>query len=118
MSRTEQMTDLDERAVSAAEADLERVLSVEPSPEFMAKVRNRIAAEPPVRNWSWGRLGLAVAAASAVLVVFVLGGGLSVQDNGQPSSDSRHEDVVLGANPADAVVQGPPPTPVLISSRA
>jgi hypothetical protein len=54
MSRTEQMTDFDEREVSAAEADLERLLAIEPSPEFAAKVRGRIAAEPPARRWMWG----------------------------------------------------------------
>ena len=48
MSRTEQMTEFDERAVAEAEADLERLLSIEPSPEFAAKVRARIAAEPAV----------------------------------------------------------------------
>jgi hypothetical protein len=39
------MNDFDERAVSAAEADFERLLSVEPSPEFAAKVRARVAEE-------------------------------------------------------------------------
>ena len=60
MSRTEQMTEFDERTVSEAEADLERLLSIEPSTEFAAKVRERIAAEPPVRRWNWGRLALRI----------------------------------------------------------
>ncbi len=50
MSRTERMTEFDERVVAAAEADLDRLLSIEPSPEFAAKVRARIAAEPPPRS--------------------------------------------------------------------
>jgi hypothetical protein len=114
------MTEFDEREVSAAEADLERLLAIEPSPEFAAKVRGRIAAEPPARRWMWGRLGLAVAAASAVLVVFALRGGLSVPDNGRPFPDSRHEDVVLEAEAATAskTIVPPPTGRIDVRSRA
>jgi hypothetical protein len=119
MSRTEQMTDFDEREVSAAEADLEKLLSIEPSPEFIAKVRARIDVEPPVRRWSWVRLVLPLAAACAVLMVLVLRGGLNVQDDGQPFSNAHREDVVLSApdlNAAKGVVPGPP-APVAVSPR-
>jgi hypothetical protein len=120
MSRTEQLSDFDERAVSAAEADLERLLSIQPSADFAAKVRARIAAEPAARSWRCGRFGLALAAASAVIVVLILRGVLSVQDDGRPFSSARHEDVALGApdRNAVAVVIPGPPAPVTVNPRA
>jgi hypothetical protein len=111
MSGTEQMTEFDARVVAEAETDLGRLLSIEPSPEFAAKVRARIAAEPPTRSWRWGRLGLALAAASALIVVFALRGVLSVQDDRRPFSSARHDDVALSApdlSPAKTVVTSPP----------
>jgi hypothetical protein len=107
MSRTEQLTDFDERAVAAAEADLERLLSIEPSPEFMAKVRARIVAEPPVRRWNWGRLLVPLAAAAAVVIVLTLSSNWSVRSPEPPLATSRQDDIVLSPpkpNEAPAVV--------------
>ena len=43
-----------EQPVSAAEADLERLLAIEPSAGFRARVRERVAAESRRRQrWSW-----------------------------------------------------------------
>jgi hypothetical protein len=96
MSRTEQMNEFDERAVELAEADLERLLSIEPSPEFAAKIRARIAAEPPVRSWNWRRLLVPVAAAAAVVVVLALSSrNWSVPSPEQPSTTSQQSDIVL-----------------------
>jgi hypothetical protein len=111
MSRTEQMTEFDERIVAEAEAELDRLLSIEPSPEFAAKVRGRIAAEPPARSWNWGRLALPLAAAAAVVIVLTLSSNWSVRGPEQPLATSRQNDIVLVAekpNEATTVPVTPP----------
>lgn len=97
MSRTKQMTEFDERVVAQAEADLDRLLSIEPSPEFAAKVRARIAAEPPPRSWNWGRLLVPVAAAVAVVIVLALSNNWSDRGPEQPLATSRQNDIDLAA---------------------
>lgn len=72
MSRTERMTEIDERIVSAAEADLLQLLSIEPSPEFAARVRFRIDNDRKARAPRWGWLGLGVAVATALILALVL----------------------------------------------
>ena len=72
MSRTEQMTELDERIVAEAEADLQQLLSIEPSPEFAARVRSRIHERHESRATRWGWIGLAIATAAALIFVVVL----------------------------------------------
>jgi hypothetical protein len=60
----------------AFERDIERALAIEPSPEFVARVRSRIAEEPsPLsRRFGWLFTGLATAAVAAavVLALFVV----------------------------------------------
>jgi hypothetical protein len=111
MSRTEQMTDFDEREVSAAEADLERLLSIEPSPEFAAKVRARIAAEPPARSWNWGRLLVPVAAAAAVVIVLTLSSNWGARSPEQSVATSRQNDIVLSAAKPNEATAPVPVTP-------
>jgi hypothetical protein len=111
MSRTDQMNDFDERAVAAAEADLERLLSIEPSPEFAAKVRARIAAEPPVRSWNWGRLLVPVAAAAVVVIVLTVLGTWHLRGPEQPVATARQNDIVL--NP-----EKPTETPAVVTIKA
>jgi len=73
MSRTERLTELDERIVAAAEADLRQLLSIEPSPELSAKVRARIDDNRESRAWKrWGWIGSAVATAAAVILAVAL----------------------------------------------
>jgi hypothetical protein len=64
------LNDLDARVVADAEADLERLLAVEPSSEFTAKVRARIEAERarPATWLSGWRLGFAVASLAVVVL--------------------------------------------------
>src|SRR3982751_4679612 len=71
MSRTEQMNDFDQRMVAAAEADLQQLLAIEPSPEFAARVRVRVheRRESPAKVWGWFGLATVTAAALAVAVV-------------------------------------------------
>ena len=100
MSRTDHMTEFDERVVAEAEADLDRLLAIEPSPEFVAKVRARIAAEPPARRWHWGRLLVPVAAAACLVLVVVQWNGRR-HDEG-PVATGRQGDIVLHrATPTD-----------------
>jgi len=71
MSRTrthDRLSEIDERVVAAAEADLNRLLSIEPSPEFAAKVRARISEPRAARGWSAGWLGLALASVAALTI--------------------------------------------------
>ena len=72
MSRTEQMTELDERIVAEAEADLQQLLSIEPSPEFAARGRARIHERRESHATRWGWIGLAIATAAALIFVAVL----------------------------------------------
>ena len=111
MSRTDQMSDFDERAVAAAEADLERLLSIEPSPEFAAKVRARIAAEPPVRSWNWGRLLVPVAMAAALVIVLTHSTTWRGHGPEQPVATARQTDIVL--NP-----DTPTETPAAVTIQA
>jgi hypothetical protein len=72
MSRTridDRLSEFDERVVAAAEADLDRLLSLEPSPEFAAKVLARISAEQTGRGRRVAWVGVALASAAAVIVV-------------------------------------------------
>jgi hypothetical protein len=72
MSRTEPLTEQDERIVAAAEADLQRLLSIQPSPEFAARVRSRIHERRESQATRWGWIGLAIATAAALICVAVL----------------------------------------------
>jgi len=56
---------------AALERELERALAVDPSPEFLVRVRARIADEPAPasRGFGWLFAGVATAAAAAVLVL-------------------------------------------------
>jgi hypothetical protein len=53
--------------------EIREALDVDPSPEFLARVRTRIAAEPAPSTWrwSWGVAAACALAASAVLVTVV-----------------------------------------------
>ena len=95
MSRTDEMTELDQRMVAEAEADLDRLLSIEPSPEFAAKVRARVAAERPVRPWNWSRLLVPVVAAAGLVLVVTLATTWNERDAERPLASARHDDIVL-----------------------
>jgi hypothetical protein len=117
MSRTDQMNDFDQRAVAAAEADLARLLSIEPSPEFAAKVRVRIAAEPPACGWNWGRLLVPLAAAAVAVIGLVLSGQWSGRSPEQPLATSRQNDIVLPATTANAPFADVPVVAAVAQSR-
>jgi hypothetical protein len=62
------LTDEERRLVAAAEQDLDRLLTIEPSPDFVAKVRARIREEERPASWR-GRWVTAVAVAAAIVVI-------------------------------------------------
>jgi hypothetical protein len=52
--------------------ELQAALDVDPSPEFVARVRMRIASEPAPRRWGFGWMAVAVGAAAAIVVAVVV----------------------------------------------
>ncbi len=52
--------------------ELQAALDVDPSPEFVARVRMRIASEPPPRRWGFAWMVVAAGAAAAVVVAVVV----------------------------------------------
>jgi hypothetical protein len=66
------MTNRDDAALTDAmlELEIERALAVEPSPEFLARVRTHIASAPETRRWTI-RWPLIVAASAAAIVLMV-----------------------------------------------
>jgi hypothetical protein len=55
----------------ALEQEVEALLSVEPSPDFVARVRSRVATEAASSGWGWRWPIAAVATAMALIVVVV-----------------------------------------------
>ena len=113
----DRLSDVDARIVGAAEADLARLLSVEPSVEFAARARARIAAEAPTRAWRTRRLVLTLATASVLLLAFSPRGGLSVHDTVRPIVGPPHQDVVLRSTPHVGATLVDRQTPTVLSHR-
>lgn len=96
----------------AFERDIERALAVEPSPEFVARVRSRIAGEPspPSRRFGWMFAGVATAAVAAAVVftVFVVSPAHQTGPAGAPLLASRSVTsgsvVVPAIAPADRAI--------------
>lgn len=53
------------------DSEIESLLAVEPSPEFLARVRTRVAEEPEPRAWRWS-WGFAFATATVALIGVVV----------------------------------------------
>jgi hypothetical protein len=109
MSRTrikDRLSDIDERVVADAEADLDRLLSLEPSPEFAARVLARIKAPHAARGWragwaSWAGWALASAAALVLVAALTLRSGSSVRDAAVTSPQPVHRDIALSGPTSD-----------------
>jgi hypothetical protein len=100
MSRTrttERLSEIDERVVAAAEADLDRLLSIEPSAEFAASVRARISERGVARGWRLGWLGLGLASAATLVVAFTTGGNQAGDDLAKTRDSHPQPDIVLRA---------------------
>lgn len=86
-------------AESALEREIEAALAVDPSPQFVAKIRARVASEPaPTSWWPLRWPVLATAAASAVVAV-------AVASMWQPSAPEQSATL----SGADVVLTGPAP---------
>lgn len=72
MSRTERLTEGEARIVAAAEADLQRLLSIDPSPEFASRVRSRIDQNRRTHTTVWAWVGVGLAAAATVVLLVAL----------------------------------------------
>jgi len=102
--------------VDQIDRDLAALLSVEPSPEFRARVRARIAAEPAPRFWSLRWPAAAAAAMAVALVVGFVVGLPRVADNVRAPGPIA---VDQSSHPASAVAQSrsvvaqPSPAPVV-----
>jgi hypothetical protein len=89
---------LNDRRDSELDREIERLLSVDPSPEFVARVRTHVARNrgQAYPYFKWALAGAAAAAAIILFVVFV--------PALQPGELARHEPVV-----AVPLVPSPPP---------
>jgi hypothetical protein len=88
------MNDFDDQMIAAAEADLQRLLSIEPSRHFAGRVRARIHADEANRSkrWPWMRLALA----SAAVLTFAVMLATSRQPGGQDALETvEGRDIVL-----------------------
>ena len=113
---------MDERtdeAMTGIDRAIADALDVAPSPEFVARVRQRIANEPQPRPaWFTWRVGVGVAAAAAAVLVVAL----AWRSNGTttPSSvalDARSLDLSRGALVPSPEVRPPRETYVVSASR-
>jgi hypothetical protein len=109
MSRTGRMNEFDQRMVAEAEADLQQLLSVEPSPELAARVRLRVHERTKSHAWRWGWIGLALASAAALIVAVVLRTNHSVP--GEQTIEMVHRPDVPLIVPATMVRDTPPSSP-------
>jgi hypothetical protein len=100
MPRTKELSDIDEGLLAAAEADLDRLLAIEPSAEFAARVRQRIASEPSVSGWRWRRAALTLVAVVALIVVLRLGRSVVPESPG-PVHAALRADIMLADTPPE-----------------
>ena len=108
----DRLSDIDERAVADAEADLDRLLALEPSPEFAAKVLARINAPHAARGRRLGWVGLALASAAALVIAVTLRSDPAEPDRAPSSAKPLQQDVVLSVEPSDM----PEPIPLAITT--
>jgi hypothetical protein len=110
MSRTERLAREDQRIVAEAEADLQRLLSIEPSPEFAARVRARIHEPREPRASRWGWIGLAIATAAALTVAAMIRSNQSAPAS-QRVENVRLPDTILRDVPPERATLPPSTTP-------
>ena len=110
---------------AALEREIETALSVDPSPEFLVRVRTRVAAEPEPSTWrlSWAIAAAGAMAAVIVLIVAVTRGGQTTSPASadrslapeKPSADTS-AGVVPPVDRREAPASIPSPLPALSAS--
>jgi hypothetical protein len=109
---------------SGLDRELARALNVDPSPEFLARVRMRVASEPAPSTWRRRWMVLAGAAAAVVLmaVVMTLWPGadrVSPQQAALPDATTAPERQAAPASPSGVSVEpASRPTPPSVPVRA
>lgn len=93
---------------AALDRELGAALNAEPSPEFVARVRMRVAEQPVAAGW-WPRWGMATAGIGAMALVVAV--GLWSMDEPVPTAQRIARDISL--RPAIAE-----PAPPLVATRA
>ncbi len=98
------LTDEERRLMETIEADLDREMAVEPSPDFAAKVRARISAAD--RDGGWTFPWALAAAAVLTLATAILFGMLreAPRDSGSPAIVSGHDVALPAPKPAAPIV--------------
>lgn len=94
--------------LDGVEDELRRALAIEPSPEFMPRVRVRIAAERPASGaWLGWRAALAGAALGAMALALVWNGEVGRQPRGADVQEVREvrrgQDIALAPEPAPEI---------------
>jgi len=104
--------------LNALDRELTELLAVQPSPEFAAKVRARIAQEPAASfAWRWW-IGAAVAATAVVAFALVVGRTPRVQLSVPVHSDIRLSAPLHAVPPVAATTPTLPPRAVAVRAPA
>src|SRR5688572_21048680 len=104
-----------EQPVTAAEAELERLLAIEPSIEFRSRVRERVALES-ARRQLWPSMSMLARAAAVILVA----SGLLIPtlDVDRPSPPPAPRSIVNAMRRPDAMPLFLKPAPILVEPLA
>jgi hypothetical protein len=87
------------------EREIEAALGVDPSPEFLPRIRARVASERMQEGWAWSASWRWTVAGAVVAVVAILGLWI-----GREQAPAPRETQIAGASPVEPVpqVSGPP----------
>ena len=92
---------------TAIDREIQAALAVDPSPEFLARVRTRIASEPVVSGfWSRRRWGIVLVGAAVMIAFAVV---MSRPRSVAPVGSSAKEDIALESAVAPVGSDFPPP---------
>jgi hypothetical protein len=102
---------------SQLDRELESALGIEPSPEFLARVRTRITAEAEMSAWRlaiWGRGAqpVVVMAVAAVVLAVVLPTAMRKVKGPVPHATVAREVVVPGSERVESLPPADPPRPL------
>lgn len=98
---------------SALDREVQAALTVDPSPEFLARVRMRVASEPAPAAWTLSWAVLAGGAAVATLVVAVV-----VSNAGRSGNVEPHDDTPTNLRGAATVAAPAPVAPRVVRQPA
>jgi hypothetical protein len=97
--------------LSGIDREISQLLAVAPSPDFAAKVRVRIAAQPVAVRWPWRFWMMGAIPAAAVMLLLVATAYFSTRDVQPPSSVHGNVTLPVGNNVQLPVRAAPDPVP-------